>query len=66
MLISSLRKKCLSRTEAFFKKCQFFLAAGSNPTCLIACRVCDGARRFRDVLKFYGLRDSDGRPERKF
>ena len=65
VLISSLRKRYLSRTDAFFKKCQFFIAAGSDPVCQLPCRVCDSTRRFREVLRFYGLRDKENRPERK-
>ena len=63
--ISSLRKKQLSRAEAYFQRCRHFVASGQRPVCTVGCKVCDGSRRFAELLKFYSLRGSSTRPERK-
>ena len=63
--ITSLHKQNLSRTDAYFRRCRHYIAAGHKPVCLVGCRVCDGSRRFNELLKFYSLRDSSSRPERK-
>lgn len=63
--ITSLRKKHISRAAAYFQRCRHFVAAGHRPVCVVGCRVCDGSRRFLELMKFYSLRDSITRPERK-
>ena len=62
----SLRKVHLSRAAAYFQRCRHYVSAGHKPACIVGCRVCDGARRFGELLKFYALRDAITRPERKF
>ena len=61
----SLRKIHLSRAEAYYQRCRHYVTAGHKPVCVVGCRVCDGARRFQELLKFYSLRDSSTRPERE-
>ena len=63
--LSALRKRNLSRTDAHFKRCPHFIASGYQPVCIVGCRVCDGVRRFHELLRFYSKRDSSTRPERK-
>ena len=61
----SLRKIHLSRSEAYYQRCRHYVSAGHKPICIVGCRVCDGARCYGELLKFYALRDSSTRPERE-
>lgn len=65
IMITSLRKKHVSRAAAYYQRCRHFIASGHKPVCIHGCRVCDGFRRYAEVMKFYSLRDSTTRPERK-
>ena len=58
IMITSLRKKHVSRAAAYYQRCRHFIASGHKSVCILGCRVCDGFRRYADVLKFYSLRDS--------
>ena len=66
MIMSYLRKSKLSQTSAYFKRCQSFVQSGYVASCSHSCRVCDGSRRYSELLKFFALRNQDDRPERKF
>ena len=66
VMITSLRKIKSSQADAYYQRCRHFIAAGHRPVCTVGCRVCDGSRRFLELLKFYSLRESSSRPERKF
>ena len=63
--IISLRKKHLSRADAYFRRCRHYIAAGHKSICVVGCRICDGSKRYSELLHFYSLRDSASRPERK-
>lgn len=64
-MINALRKKNLSRADAYFQRCRHYTAAGQRPVCVAGCKVCDGSRRYAELLKFYSKRDSSTRPERE-
>ena len=66
MTLTYLRKQKQGLADAFFRQCRHYIASGSVPVCELACRVCDGAKRFASVLKFYSMRNKIDRPERKF
>ena len=66
MLLNYLRKHKQGEAEAYFRRCRHYVAAGHIPVCLSRCRVCEGARRFIELLKFYAQRDQISRPEREF
>ena len=63
--IGALRKCKSSEIDGYFRGCAHFVAAGRIPVCQANCRVCEGCRRFVEVLKFYAKRDRTDRPERK-
>lgn len=63
--VTSLRKKHLSHADAYYQRCRHYVAAGQRPVCVRGCKVCDGSRRYAELLKFYALRDSSSRPERE-
>ena len=66
MALSFLRKNNLSQTEAYFKRCVHFVAAGNVAVCIEGCcRICDGSRRFYSMMGFYAKRHSQSRPERE-
>ena len=66
MVLGCLRKRKLSEIDAYFKKCPRFVAAGRLAHCMRGCRICDGNRKFQELKKFFDLRNSSSRPERKF
>ena len=65
MTLSCLRKHKLSEIDAYFKKCPRFVSSGRLALCSRGCRICEGHRRFQDLMKFFELRNSVSRPERK-
>ena len=64
-VLTSLRKRKLGMTEAYFKRCSAFVANGSVPVCVRNCNVCEGVNRYVELLKFYAMRNKTDRPERK-
>ena len=66
MTLNYLRKQKQGEADAYFQRCSHYIAAGHVPTCLGRCRVCDGVKRYVELLKFYAQRDQPSRPERKF